>query len=61
MLQVVLPLFNLGSAAVALRLPRSLAGAPTHLNAARFEHLGHSLGESLPTLRAQLASDADRH
>jgi len=57
MLQVVLPLFNLGSAAVSLGLCRAaLAGTATHLKTARFEHLGQSLGESLPTLRAQLAA-----
>ena len=57
MLQVVLPLFNLGSAAVALGICRAaVAGTATHLNSARFEHLGQSLGESLPTLRAQLAT-----
>ena len=57
MLQVVLPLFNLGSAAVALGICRAaVAGTATHLKGARFEHLGQSLGESLPTLRAQLAT-----
>ena len=57
MLQVVLPLFNLGSAAVALGICRAaVAGTATHLKSARFEHLGQSLGESLPTLRAQLAT-----
>jgi alkylation response protein AidB-like acyl-CoA dehydrogenase len=57
MLQVVLPLFNLGSAAVALGICRSaVAGTAAHLNSARFEHLGQSLGESLPTLRAQIAT-----
>jgi alkylation response protein AidB-like acyl-CoA dehydrogenase len=57
MLQVVLPLFNLGTAAVALGLCRAaLAATATHLKNARFEHLGQSLGESLPTLRAQLAA-----
>ena len=57
MLQVVLPLFNLGSAAVALGICRAaVAGTTTHLKGARFEHLGQSLGESLPTLRAQLAT-----
>jgi alkylation response protein AidB-like acyl-CoA dehydrogenase len=57
MLQVVLPLFNLGSAAVALGICRAaVAGTATHLKTARFEHLGQSLGESLPTLRAQLAT-----
>ncbi len=58
----MLPLFNLGTAAVALGLCRAaVAATAAHLKSARFEHLGQSLGESLPTLRAQLASDADRH
>jgi alkylation response protein AidB-like acyl-CoA dehydrogenase len=57
MLNVVLPLFNLGSAAVALGLCRAaVAGTVSHLKGAKFEHLGQSLGESLPTLRAQLAT-----
>jgi len=56
MLNVVLPLFNLGSAAVALGLCRAAVAATiSHLKNAKFEHLGQSLGESLPTLRAQLA------
>jgi alkylation response protein AidB-like acyl-CoA dehydrogenase len=56
MLNVVLPLFSLGSAAVSLGLCRAaVAGTVSHLKAAKFEHLGQSLGESLPTLRAQLA------
>jgi alkylation response protein AidB-like acyl-CoA dehydrogenase len=56
MLNVVLPLFNLGTAAVALGLCRATVSATTsHLKNAKFEHLGQSLGESLPTLRAQLA------
>jgi alkylation response protein AidB-like acyl-CoA dehydrogenase len=56
MLEVVLPHFNLGAAAVALGLCRAVVTATaTHLKSARFEHLGQSLGESLPTLRAQLA------
>ena len=56
MLEVVLPLFNLGATAVALGLCRAaVAGTAAHLKGARFEHLGKSLGESLPTLRAQLA------
>ncbi|MGB8124670.1 MAG: acyl-CoA dehydrogenase family protein [Pseudolabrys sp.] len=56
MMNVVLPLFNLGSAAVALGLCRAaVAATARHLNTARFEHLGQSLGESLPTLRAQVA------
>lgn len=57
MINVVLPLFNLGSAAVALGLCRAAVAATTiHLKNARFEHLGQSLGESLPTLRAQLGT-----
>src|SRR6516225_1734197 len=63
MLNVVLPLFSLGTAAVALGLCRAaVAATASHLKTARFEHLGQSLGESLPTLRAQLAAmqiDAD--
>jgi alkylation response protein AidB-like acyl-CoA dehydrogenase len=57
MLNVVLPLFNLGTSAVALGLCRATVTDTTaHLKNARFEHLGLSLGESLPTLRAQLAT-----
>jgi alkylation response protein AidB-like acyl-CoA dehydrogenase len=57
MLEVVLPLFNLGTSAVALGLCRAAVSETTaHLNGARFEHLGQTLGESLPTLRAQLAT-----
>src|ERR1700676_1241249 len=57
MLEVVLPLFNLGTSAVALGLCRAaVTGTATHLKSARFEHLGQTLGESLPTLRAQLAT-----
>lgn len=57
MLNVVLPLFSLGTAAVALGLCRAaVAGTAAHLKSAKFEHLGQTLGESLPTLRAQLAA-----
>jgi alkylation response protein AidB-like acyl-CoA dehydrogenase len=57
MLNVVLPLFSLGTAAVALGLCRAaMAETVSHLKSAKFEHLGQSLGESLPTLRAQLAA-----
>jgi len=57
MMETVLPLFNLGSAAVALGICRAVVAATTaHLKNARFEHLGASLGESLPNLRAQLAT-----
>jgi alkylation response protein AidB-like acyl-CoA dehydrogenase len=57
MLNVVLPLFCLGTAAVALGLCRAAVnGTASHLKTAKFEHLGQTLGESLPTLRAQLAA-----
>ena len=57
MLNVVLPLFNLGTASVALGLCRAaVAATASHLKTAKFEHLGQTLGESLPTLRAQLAA-----
>jgi alkylation response protein AidB-like acyl-CoA dehydrogenase len=57
MLNVVLPLFNLGTASVALGLCRAAVSETTsHLKNAKFEHLGQSLGEGLPTLRAQLAT-----
>lgn len=56
MLEVVLPMFNLGTAAVGLGLCRAATAATvTHLRTAKFEHLGESLGEALPTLRALLA------
>lgn len=57
MLNIVLPLFNIGSAAASLGICRaSLAATIAHLKSARFEHLGVSLGEALPNLRAQLAT-----
>jgi len=57
MLQIVLPLFNLGQAAVSLGLCRAVVAATAaHLRSARFEHLGATLGEALPNLRAQLAT-----
>ncbi len=58
LLNVVLPLFNLGQAAVSLGLCRAATAATiAHLKKAKFEHLGSaSLGEALPNLRAQLAT-----
>ena len=58
MLEVVLPLFNLGTSAVALGLCRAaVSGTASHLNSARFDHLGQTLGESpAGTPRAQLAT-----
>ncbi len=57
MLEVVLPLFNLGQAAMGLGLCRAtVAATASHLKTSQFEHLGASLGEALPNLRAQLAT-----
>ena len=46
MLQVVLPLFNLGSAAVALGFAARVAGTATALDTARFEHFDLSLSKA---------------
>jgi alkylation response protein AidB-like acyl-CoA dehydrogenase len=55
MLGIVLPWFQLGSAAVANGIGRAaLEAAASHLTLARLEHLGEPLA-SLPTLRARLA------
>jgi alkylation response protein AidB-like acyl-CoA dehydrogenase len=55
MLGVVLPVFQVGSAAVALGIAEAAVRATTtHLTRTRFEHLNSSLAE-LPTLRARLA------
>lgn len=57
MLEVVLPTFCLGSASVSLGLCRAtVARTAEHLKTARFDHLGATLGEALPNLRASLAS-----
>jgi alkylation response protein AidB-like acyl-CoA dehydrogenase len=55
MVNVVLPWFQLGSAAVSVGIARAATeGIRRHLLAARLEHLGQSLA-SLPSLRARLA------
>lgn len=55
MMQVVLPWFSIGNAAVSLGLARgALDAAVSHCTAARFEHLGSRLAD-LPTIRARLA------
>jgi alkylation response protein AidB-like acyl-CoA dehydrogenase len=57
MLNIVLPLFNIGQGAVSLGICRAaVAAVAAHLKSARFEHLGSTLGEALPNLRAQLAT-----
>jgi alkylation response protein AidB-like acyl-CoA dehydrogenase len=55
MMDVVLPWFNLGNAAVSVGLAASAnTAAVRHVGAARLEHLGETLAE-LPTIRAQIA------
>jgi alkylation response protein AidB-like acyl-CoA dehydrogenase len=55
MLEVVLPWFNLGSAAVSVGLAEAATRATqAHLTASRLEHLGSRLAD-LPNLRARLA------
>lgn len=55
MLEVVLPWFNLGNAAVSVGISEAATGATlAHLTNARFEHLDSRLAE-LPNLRARLA------
>jgi alkylation response protein AidB-like acyl-CoA dehydrogenase len=55
MVNVVLPWFQLGSAAVAVGIARAaVAGVRHHLLGARLEHLGQTLA-ALPNLRAELA------
>lgn len=55
MLGVVLPLFQVGTAAVALGIAEAAVQATQrHLTATRLEHLGSSLAE-IPVLRARLA------
>ncbi len=58
MLDIVLPWFNLGQAAMGLGVCRAAVAATiTHLKSAHFEHMNDvSLGEALPNLRATLAS-----
>lgn len=57
MLEIVLPWFNLGQASVALGLCRAATAATVkHLKETRFDHLGATLGEALPNLRANVAT-----
>ncbi len=55
MLSAVLPMFQLGSAAIAVGIAEAAVRATQqHLTTARFDHLGTMLAD-LPTLRARLA------
>jgi alkylation response protein AidB-like acyl-CoA dehydrogenase len=56
MLEVILPWFAIGSAAMSNGLCRAAVGATAaHLSGAGFEHLGGTKLRELPTLRARLA------
>jgi alkylation response protein AidB-like acyl-CoA dehydrogenase len=56
MMQVVLPWFQVGSAAVSIGIGEaSFAGAVAHTSAATFEHLRETLASSVPGVRARLA------
>lgn len=55
MVNVTLPWFQLGSAAVSVGIARAaVASVRDHLNGAKLEHLGQTLA-ALPNLRAELA------
>jgi alkylation response protein AidB-like acyl-CoA dehydrogenase len=57
MMGVVLPWFQLGAAAVAVGTAEAAFGATAaHIVGARFEHMGATLAEALPNLRAQVAT-----
>lgn len=62
MMQVVLPMFNLGNAAVSVGLARAALDAATaHVSGTRLSHLDSPLAE-LPTVRAYVAKAwADLH
>ncbi|MFN2450917.1 MAG: acyl-CoA dehydrogenase family protein [Candidatus Dormibacteria bacterium] len=55
MMEVILPWFNIGNAAVSLGLAQAACDAAvTHCTGARLEHLDQALAD-LPTIRAQLS------
>jgi alkylation response protein AidB-like acyl-CoA dehydrogenase len=56
-LAFVLPLFNLGVTAMSLGICRAAVRATSeHLKGSKLEHLGSTLGEAYPNLRARLAT-----
>jgi alkylation response protein AidB-like acyl-CoA dehydrogenase len=60
MLEVILPWFSIGSAAMSIGLCRAaVAATAAHLTTTRFEHTGGALRD-LPNLRARLAEMAMR-
>jgi alkylation response protein AidB-like acyl-CoA dehydrogenase len=55
-LEIVLPWFQIGSAAVSIGIAEAaLAGAIQHATSARLEHMGGSLAALVPEIRARLA------
>jgi alkylation response protein AidB-like acyl-CoA dehydrogenase len=55
MMEVVLPWFQIGSAAVSLGIAQAaLAEAARHTSSARLEHMGDTLAASIPGIRARL-------
>ena len=56
MLQIVLPWFQIGSAAVSIGIAEAaLANAIQHATSARLEHLGGTLAALVPEIRSRLA------
>jgi alkylation response protein AidB-like acyl-CoA dehydrogenase len=56
MMEVVLPWFQIGSAAVSIGIAEAaFAGTVAHTTTARFEHLNETLASGLPGIRARLA------
>jgi alkylation response protein AidB-like acyl-CoA dehydrogenase len=56
MMQIVLPWFQIGSAAVSIGIAEaSFTAAVTHASSTRFEHLNDSLASAVPGIRSRLA------
>ena len=56
MMEVVLPWFQIGSAAVSIGISEAaFAASVSHATSAKFEHLGETIAAALPTVRARLA------
>jgi alkylation response protein AidB-like acyl-CoA dehydrogenase len=56
MMEIVLPWFQIGSAAVSIGIAEAaFAGTVAHASGAKFEHLNESLAAAVPGIRARLA------
>jgi alkylation response protein AidB-like acyl-CoA dehydrogenase len=56
MMEIVLPWFQIGSAAVSIGIAEAaFTAAVAHASSARFEHLSESLASAVPGVRARLA------